>query len=147
TPNAPLVLAYDSPDGFHVERTLTMDQNYMVTSVDVVRNTSDAPITVRPYGVVRRLGAKTDWNKSGIVHEGYVGAFGEHNALHAETHIKGEEHARDVDNGKIARGTHIFDADGKGGWLGLTDHYWLAALVPDQQENISGYYDSRTTNG
>ncbi|MFT3727412.1 MAG: membrane protein insertase YidC [Terricaulis sp.] len=144
TPTTPLVLAYDSADGFHVERTLSIDQNYMITSVDVVHNTSAAPITVRPYGVVRRLANKVDWNNRGIVHEGYVGAFGERNALRAETHTKGEEHARDIDAGKIARGTHIFDADGTGGWLGLTDHYWLAALIPAQNEAISGYYDSHS---
>ena len=142
TVTTPLVLAYDSPDGFHTERTLTIDQNYMVTSTDTVRNTGASPITVRPYGVVRRLANKVDWNNRGIVLEGYVGAFGERS--HSETHTKGEEHARDVDAGKIARNTHIFDADSTGGWLGLTDHYWLAALIPAKTEQISGYFDSRS---
>jgi YidC/Oxa1 family membrane protein insertase len=147
TPQTPLVLTYKSDDGLEITRTISIDQNYMATIVDQVHNTGAAPRSLRPYGVVRRLAAKTDWFRSGIVHEGYVGAFGEHNALHTETHIKGEDHARDTDNGKIARGTHIFDADGTGGWLGLTDHYWLAALIPAQNEQISSYFDSRSVGG
>jgi YidC/Oxa1 family membrane protein insertase len=144
TQTTPLVLTYDSADGIHIERTLSIDQNYMITSVDVLRNSGAAPRTMRPIGVVRRLGANRDWSNRGIVHEGYVGAFGPNDELHAETHNKGEDHARDRDQGKVARDAHILDADGRGGWLGLTDHYWLAALVPDQNEQISAYYDSRT---
>jgi len=143
TPSTPLTLSFKSNDGIEVVRTISIDQNYMLTVVDNVRNTGPATRSLRPYGVVRRLGVKADWSNRSIVHEGYVGAFGEHDELHTETHNKGEDHARDLDAGKIARGAHIVDASGPGGWLGLTDHYWLAALVPAQNEQISGYFDSR----
>jgi YidC/Oxa1 family membrane protein insertase len=144
TPSTPLVLNFKSDDGIEVVRTIAIDQNYMLTITDRVRNTGSAPRALRPYGAVRRIGAKNDWSNRSIVHEGYVGAFGEHDELHAETHNKGEDHARDLDNDKIARGAHILDASGAGGWLGITDHYWLAALVPAQNEQISGYFDSRS---
>ena len=30
----------------------------------------------------------------------------------------------------------------KGGWIGITDKYWLAALIPDQKSRIEGGFKS-----
>jgi YidC/Oxa1 family membrane protein insertase len=78
-----------------------------------------------------------------MVHQGFAGAFGPRQELHTETYARGETQVRDRAQGKVAAGAHITDAQGRGGWLGISDHYWLGALIPDQNEQIEGYFDSR----
>ena len=34
-----------------------------------------------------------------------------------------------------------------GGWIGITDHYWLTALIPGQNEQIQGQYRLTKTPG
>ncbi len=146
TPQTPVVLVYNSPDGLQFTRTISIDQNYMVTSAETVRNTSAQTRTLRPFGVVRRLGKPADWLNSGIVHQGYAGAFGPRQELHTEAYARGESHVRDRAEGKVTASAHITDAQGRGGWIGISDHYWLGALVPDQNEQIEGYFDSRAAD-
>ena len=143
TPQTPVVLTYTSPDGLQYTRTISIDQSYMITSAETVRNTGPQTRTLRPFGVVRRLGKPADWLNSGIVHQGYAGAFGARQELHTETYARGETQVRDRAQGKVAADAHITQAQGRGGWLGISDHYWLGALVPDQNEQIDGYFDSR----
>lgn len=146
TPQTPVVLTFDAPDGLQVTRTISIDQNYMFTISDVVRNSGSQTRTLRPFGVVRRLGKPADWLNSGIVHQGFAGAFGPHQELHTETYQRGENQARDRLQGKVGADTRILEASGRGGWLGISDHYWLGALIPDQNEQIDGYFDGRSVN-
>ena len=55
-----------------------------------------------------------------ILHEGLLGVFGE--TLKEVDY----DDVSDADDGKIAQ-TSV------GGWIGITDKYWLAALIPDQK--------------
>jgi YidC/Oxa1 family membrane protein insertase len=143
TPQTPVVLTFASPEGLQVTRTISIDQNFLFTISDVVRNTGAQARTLRPFGVVRRLGKPADWLNSGIVHQGFAGAFGPRQELHTETYARGETQVRDRAQGKVAADAHITEAQGRGGWLGISDHYWLGALIPDQHEQIDGYFDSR----
>ena len=56
TPQTPVRLTLVDGAGHAVERTISIDENYMVTLTDVVRNDSGASISVRPFGTVRRRG-------------------------------------------------------------------------------------------
>ena len=55
-----------------------------------------------------------------------------------------EEHdyddLEDADNGRI-------DVTSTGGWIGITDQYWLTALVPDQQQAFSGSFNHTLQGG
>ena len=143
TPQTPVTLVLSSPDGLRVTRTISIDQNYMFTISDEVANTGTQTRTLRPFGVVRRMGRPVDWLNSGIVHQGFAGAFGPRQELHTETYQRGDTHARDRAQGKVGADAHITEAQGPGGWLGISDHYWLGALIPDAHEQIDGYFDSR----
>ncbi|MBS0385230.1 MAG: membrane protein insertase YidC, partial [Proteobacteria bacterium] len=146
TPQTPIVLTYRSPEGLQVTRTISIDQNYMFTISDVVRNTGAQGRTLRPFGVVRRLGKPADWLNSSMVHQGFAGAFGPRQELHTETYARGEQQSRDRLQGKVASDARIVEASGRGGWIGISDHYWLGALIPDRNEQIDGYFDGRSVN-
>ncbi|PZO54157.1 MAG: membrane protein insertase YidC [Alphaproteobacteria bacterium] len=146
TPTTPVTLNFTSDNGLAIERTISIDENYMFTITDVVTNTTDAPIQVRPFGTVRRDGMPEDFVNNQIVHQGLIGVFGERQ-LRQVTYPNARNHARDRVRGRVGEGERIEEETATGGWFGLTDHYWLTAIVPDQGEQMSAYFDSRTEDG
>ncbi|MEZ5958765.1 MAG: membrane protein insertase YidC, partial [Hyphomonadaceae bacterium] len=99
------------------------------------------------FGTVRRDGMPEGFRNSAIVHQGLIGAFGPNNRLEQRTFKAADNHARDRGRGRKGEDERIIEAQGTGGWLGITDHYWLAAIIPDQNERISAYFDGRTVDG
>ncbi len=142
TPVTPITLQYSSPEGLVFERLISVDEQYMFTISDTVRNEGTATRIIAPNGMVRRYGNPTELsenatreekmkNRSGfILHQGAVGAIGE-----KLVEIKYRKLAKDGG----AKNT------GTGGWLGFTDKYWLSAMVPPPDASISS--DIRTFTG
>lgn len=144
TPETPVTLTLQAGQGVAIERTIAIDANYMFTITDVVRNSGDAPISARPFGAVRRQGMPEDYNPNlPVVHQGLIGAFGPNNTLRLAHFRKADKHVRDRTRGRVGESERIEDLQGQGGWFGITDHYWLTAIIPDQNERLSAYYDSR----
>lgn len=118
TPSSPVTLTWDNGQGLIFKRTVTIDSDYLITLVDAVENTTDAPVALTPYARVHRYGTpkvQGYW----ILHEGLLGVLGE----------QGEQIATYAD--QIDEGTTTFKT-ATGGWIGFTDKYWAATLIPDQ---------------
>jgi YidC/Oxa1 family membrane protein insertase len=98
----------------------------MFTISDRVANNSGAPANLFPYGTVERQSIPatvTSW----ILHEGFVGV------------ANGSEVDAKYDDFKEP-GTPAKTFDSSGGWVGITDKYWMAAIVPPQGETFNGTY-------
>lgn len=147
TREAPVTLTLHTDSGLVIQRTIAIDDNYMFTITDVVRNPTDAALGVRPFGAVRRQGTPEDYKAQPIVHQGMVGAFGPNNTLRQTNFRDADKHAREKTRGRAGEDERLVEASGTGGWLGITDHYWLTAIVLDPSEAISAYYDSRPQDG
>ncbi len=143
TPTTPITLSFDASDGLTIQRRISIDQNYMFTITDTVRNASGTAQSTRPFATVRRAGMPQDYRFSQIVHQGLVGVAGPRQ-YRAVTFKAADKHARDRTRDRVGEDQRIEELTGEGGWFGVTDHYWLAALVPDQNERVSAYFDSRT---
>lgn len=146
TPTSPIRLTLSAGENLTIERTISVDDNYMFTVTDVVQNSSTSPLSVRPFGVVRRHGVPEDYVFNGIVHQGLIGAFGPNHSLHQVNYKNADRHARDKTRGRAGADERLEEQQGQGGWFGITDHYWLTAIIPDQNEQISAYFDSRPEN-
>ena len=126
TPDKPVTLAWDNGAGLVFTRTIALDANYMFTVTDKVTSTG-AAATLYPYGAIARH-AQPKVEDLFILHEGALGVFNgtlqehKYKALHED----GAVEARQTDN---AVGS---------GWLGLTDKYWLVAMVPDATRPFAG---------
>jgi len=144
TPTTPVTLTFDAGDGRVITREISIDEHYMFTIRDTVRNTSDAAITIRPFGTVRRDGMPEGFRNNAIVHQGLIGAVGPNNTMRQDNFRAADKHARDRVRNRVGEEERLRDFTTQGGWLGITDHYWLAAIIPDQSERISGYFDGRT---
>jgi len=146
TPSTPVTLTRQAGANLTIERIIAIDEHYMFTITDTVRNNSSAPLTVRPFGVVRREGLPQDFRVNQIVHQGLIGVFGE-NALRQVTFRNAQKHADNRVRGRAGPDERIEEEQAQGGWFGLVDHYWLAAIVPDQGEQYSAYFDARRREG
>jgi YidC/Oxa1 family membrane protein insertase len=147
TPQTPVTLTFDAGDGRTIERRIAVDEHFMFTITDTVRNESGAAFQARPFGTVRRDGMPDHFKNNAIVHQGLIGAFGPNNSLRQERFQDADKHARDRVRGRIGEDERIEEGQGTGGWFGITEHYWLAAIIPDQAERVSVYFDSRTEDG
>jgi YidC/Oxa1 family membrane protein insertase len=142
-----VALTFDAGDGRVIVRTISIDEHFMFTISDVVRNTGGAAITVRPFGTVRRDGLPEDYKNLPIVHQGLIGGFGPDNRMKWSKFTDAEKHSRDRVRGRVGEDQRIRDEQGQGGWLGITDHYWLTAIILDQSEPVSAYFDGRQADG
>lgn len=146
-PGQPVTLTFNAGDGRTIERTIAIDDHFMFTITDVVRNASGAPISVRPFGTVRRDGLPEGYRDQAMVHQGLIGAFGPTNSLQQTRFKQAQDHAKKRVRGRVGEDQRIEEAQGTGGWFGITEHYWLAAIIPDQNERVSAYFDSRQEDG
>jgi YidC/Oxa1 family membrane protein insertase len=81
-----------------------------------VDNESAAPVTLYPYGLVSRTGRPQTAGYY-ILHEGLIGYLG-------------EEGLHEVGYDDLDEQPSITPPKAAAGWLGITDKYWAAALVP-----------------
>ena len=125
TPTTPVVLTYTTPQGLVFTRTVSVDDQYMFTVTDAVANMGAASVTVAPYGSVQRQGLPEGLGGNQIVHEGALGVFNDELSLKKYKAWKKDKE-------------ETFSSTG--GWLGVTDKYWLAALIPDQKEKIAAAF-------
>jgi len=131
TPDSPVTLSWDNGQGLTFTRTISVDKLYLFTVDDKVVNSGANAVQLAPYASVQHQG-QPDLSKSLNIHEGAVGAMGGQLRLQAYKDWK-------------KKGDTSYETTG--GWLGLTDKYWLAALIPDQHSAVRGQYRVDTVNG
>ena len=120
TTSSPLILNWDNGDGFIFQREIGVGQDYMITVTDSVTSTAQSAVTLNSYSLIRRHGTpETDGLY--ILHEGPLGVF--------DSTLNEEDYDSLQDAGSKGLSYSPLEA---GGWVGITDKYWLAALIPDQ---------------
>ena len=137
-PGQPLVLTTTNGQGLTFTRKIEVDDKFMFTVTDTVANASTQPVTLAPYGSIQRQGLPPVVQGSQIVHEGAVGVLGEENDNPTLRLIKYKQWAKDGGGPEIAS---------KRGWVGITDKYWFAALIPSQGQDFEGQFRDTKLNG
>ncbi|WP_203291708.1 membrane protein insertase YidC [Maricaulis parjimensis] len=126
TPETPVVLAYDSPSGLHFERTISVDENYLFTLEDTVTNNAGSEVELSRYGLVRHEGMPEDLVRNIAVFEGAL-------AVVDGTLIQSKFT-------KLEDGDGAEEESGTGGWVGITQRYWMAAAIPDQDRSFTARF-------
>ena len=114
-PGAPVTLSWRNGAGQLFELIFAVDENYLFTVSQHVSNASGGAIAVRPYALISRMGTSPDPD-SWTIHTGPIGFW------------DGDDRRIDFDDLAAGAPDQRFSVDD--GWLGFTDLYWLAALVP-----------------
>ncbi len=138
TNTTPVTLSWDNGAGQVFEIVLSVDNNYLFTAEQRVRNAGTVPVKLYPWARIRR-----DYTPQTagyyILHEGMLGVLGAR--LQEQTYDKAKSEAP-----KHANGASLEMAS-TGGWAGITDKYWLTALIPDQATPVTAAFRHLTENG
>lgn len=129
TPETPVVMRWENETA-RIERTITLDNAYMMTFTDKLTNKSGRAIEARLIGRVERVVDSVNTTQSSV-HEGFLSL---------------------VDNTRVEeRWSAIEPGDSKAmatkeGWIGMTDKYWQAIFVPEQSATTQMTFNATETN-
>lgn len=100
------------------QKTYSIDDVFMFTVKQSVRNEGATPETVTPYGLVVQRGIPDGAGKYQVMHEGPLAVVG--------TQLLERKYKKAV--------KMVDEASGQQGWVGITNKYWLAAAAPPQNQ-------------
>ena len=138
--DSPVTLSWDNGAGQTFGRTISVDDNYMFTLQQTVTNSGDAPVTVAPYGMIVQHTQPDDLENFFILHEGAVAMA---NGELAETDW--DAISESEVNSSWGRQAIVTNGVSEG-WIGFTDHFWQAILIPGTGQTFDQAltYDPRT---
>jgi YidC/Oxa1 family membrane protein insertase len=128
----PVTLIYDNGGGLIFRRTIAVDDRYLFTLKDEVENKGSAAVTLFPYALISRHGTPQTQGYY-ILHEGFIGVMGD----------QGEQ-AQTYKNMQDKKDLHW---DVVNAWLGFTDKYWAAALLPDIDARVHARFSAGEAGG
>ncbi|WND04108.1 membrane protein insertase YidC [Temperatibacter marinus] len=120
TPTSPVTLSYVNAEGIEFIQTISVDDKFMFTVEQTINNNSTADVAASAYGLVERQGP-IETDGMFILHEGLIAGLSDE-ANKTLIELDYEDAATDPINQETT-----------GGWLGITDKYWMTVLVPDQK--------------
>ena len=129
----PVVLKWNNGNGITFKKIIELDNKYLFKITQEVQNNTNQAIDLYPYAQITRNKIPDDIQNFYISHEGFIGVFDEE--------LK-EDDYDDIEENKIVR-------ESNEGWLGITDKYWMTAVVPKKGENFKStflYKDSFKAN-
>lgn len=133
TPQTPVTFTRRSGD-LTFETTISMDDRYMFTVEQKAINSGAADRLVTPFALVIQRNTPEDYRNFMILQEGPLGVIG--TVLHE----------RKYNTLKKNKKKNV-DAEGVGGWVGITNKNWLAAAIPPADAEISAHLANRGQNG
>ena len=137
-PGRPLTLTWDNGQGLVFKRLIAVDDKFMFTVRDEVENTSANAVTLYPYSLVSRWG-KPQTQGNYVLHEGLIGVLGQ-DGLQEFTYDKVAKEPAYGGAGTQGKAW----SNVTGGWVGITDKYWAAAAIPEQDKPYTGAFTERT---
>ena len=123
TPNNPVTLEWDNKEGLLFSKKIELDNKFLFKISQEIKNTSNKSFLLYPYAQITK-NYKTDERKIYILHEGFLGVFGDE--------LKEEDYS-DIEKNK-------FTVNASRGWLGITDKYWLTAIVPEKGKEFKAEF-------
>jgi YidC/Oxa1 family membrane protein insertase len=132
SPGKPVTLTWDNGQGLVFTRVIAIDDKYMFTIADSVKNNTGREVTLYPYGAVERQNAPMHEGNF-ILHTGFVGVA---NGV--------QQDSKYSDFDKPSTPPVTFSSTG--GWFGITDKFWMAAVIPPQNQTLDGQYVGTKTS-
>jgi YidC/Oxa1 family membrane protein insertase len=117
TPTQAVTFSWKNPEGVTFEVVISLDEAYMLNIEQRVINETGATIQVAPYATINRT-LNADPEQLAIQHLGMI-------ATH-DNRLK-EMRYSDIRDSRVELKDSLK-------WLGITDKYWLTALIPDAKE-------------
>ncbi len=117
TPNAPVMLYWENGEGLRFEIEMAVDEHYMFSIKQRVINHSEREVRLAPYGLISQTYRKPEKKSPQLSHDGLIGVFNDVLEEVTYDHLEKKEKNRKT-------------FENASGWLGITQKYWLTALIP-----------------
>lgn len=124
TPDRPVTLSWDNAQGLRFEIIITLKDQYLFSLNQQVINQSGKAVTVLPYGYINRT-LPASISENVILHEGPLGVL--------DGTLTELSYAKLVEDKAITQ-------QQASGWLGITDKYWLTALIPQGSDSFTANF-------
>lgn len=134
TPQSPLILTWDNGAGLVFTRKISVDDGYMFKVEESVANNGGATVALAPYSRVVRFGLPPSPSQTYVLHEGPMGVFD--GTLNEEKYDSVKSQAEDAEGNE----PKSMSFTSTGGWLGISDKYWLVAQVAPADAKLSARY-------
>jgi len=125
-PNNPIILEWNNGEDLIFTKKFELDDKFLFRITQSIKNNSNKSFQFYPYAQITRS-AKPEGRQIYILHEGFLGVFGDE--------LK-EKDYDDIEKEK-------FTINSSKGWLGITDKYWLSALVPEKGKEFKAEFVSK----
>jgi len=119
--DSPVTLTWSNGEGLIFERIISIDDKYMFTITQNVSNQSGKSVTLYPFGLISQRGQPPNFAGTWISHEGPLGYIGDEMNEPSYKSLRKETKESVTANQ---------------GWIGITDKYWLTAMIPPQGEDV-----------
>ena len=128
----PVTLTWDNGEGLKFSRKIELSDEYLFTVTQIVENTTQAPVAMIPNARIQRQDTPV---VSGywVFFEGMLGWV--------------DGALQEIHYSDVAEQTEPDRRDTKGGWVGFTDKYWAAAIVPDQSTPVTASFLHQKLDG
>ena len=125
-PNNPVTLEWNNNEGLIFTKKIELDDKFLFKITQGIKNISNKTFQFYPYAQITRNG-KPEGRQIYILHEGFLGVFGEELV---------EKDYDDIEKEKLT-------ISGSKGWLGITDKYWLTAIVPEKGKEFKAEFTAK----
>ncbi|CAO6132199.1 YidC Preprotein translocase subunit YidC [Candidatus Pelagibacterales bacterium] len=123
TPASPVTLEWNNREGVVFSKKIELDDKYLFKITETIRNEKNKTIELFHYSQITKNTKPTTENFY-ILHEGLIGVVDKN--LKEETYSTIEKEKK----------TYA----GKSGWFGITDKYWMSAIIPESGKSFKGEY-------
>ena len=119
----PVTAEWNNKSGIIFRKKIELDEKFLFRVTQEVQNNSSKRVELYPYAQITR-NQDPDVLDFYILHEGFIGVFDE--SLQEEGYDDVKDKKKEYSAGE--------------GWLGITDKYWLTALVPEKNQSFKGEF-------
>ncbi len=123
TPSSPVTLEWNNREGVVFSKKIEVDDKYLFKITETIRNEKSKTIELFHYSQITK-NTKPNTENFYILHEGLIGVVDKN--LKEETYSSIEEEKKTY--------------TGKSGWFGITDKYWMSAIIPESGKSFKGEY-------
>ena len=123
-----VTVEWSNKSGLVFKKKIELDSKFLFRITQEIQNKSSEAVELYPYAQITRNKKPTlkAGSMSGtlILHDGFIGVFDEDLKEYDYEDIKDKKKEHNAESG----------------WLGITDKYWITALVPEKNQSFKGEF-------
>ncbi len=126
--SSPVIIEWDNKSGLIFRKKIELDEKFLFRITQEIQNKTSNVIELYPYAQITRnqkpILEAGSMSGTFILHDGFIGVF--------------DEDLKEYDYDDIKDKKKEYNATT--GWLGITDKFWITALVPENNKSFKGEF-------